>query len=229
MLRIFGASRKTPTASLAQTAAASPVNDQDLGAVATLNEVEISSKATAGLQPPTQDRSNQISPARTDKGGISSKSTAEILAVGLRLFVQSGYVTAMRPSDGTMLSRGVAAQPADLIELYATGCGPAPAAMDSGGGGPSNVRVSIGNMLADVRFAGRVGPGLYQINLVVPDLPGGDHPVIASVAGMSTPCQGLIKIGHPQATSCEAAGRYEDFMRKAIEEDAVLEGETAES
>ena len=47
--------------------------------------------------------------------------------------------------------------------------------------------------------------------------------MIVSVPGMST-CQGLLKIGNPLDTTSEPAGRYSCFMRKAIEEDAVVTG-----
>jgi uncharacterized protein (TIGR03437 family) len=37
-----------------------------------------------------------------------------------------------------------------------------------------------------VRFAGLTGAGLYQFNVVVPNLPSGDHDVVATVAGART-------------------------------------------
>ena len=67
-------------------------NNQDTAPVAILNKVETSNEVTAELQPTVP-----------------------------RLFVQSKYVAAVRASDGAILSRGVAAQPGEVIELDGTG------------------------------------------------------------------------------------------------------------
>jgi uncharacterized protein (TIGR03437 family) len=142
-----------------------------------------------------------------------------------RLFVQSNYVTAVRASDGAVLSRGVAAQPAEIVELYGTGFkNMVPGAVDSSTKPTSNlVRVSIGSIPAEVRFAGLVGPGLYQIDVVVPpDLPSGDYPVSVSVGAITTQGEGLMKIAQVQDASHETVGRYSEFVRKAIAEDALL-------
>ena len=41
---------------------------------------------------------------------------------------------------------------------------------------------------------GTVGPGLYQVNVTVPEgLADGDHPVIASVSGVSSSAGALLK------------------------------------
>jgi uncharacterized protein (TIGR03437 family) len=169
--------------------------------------------------------------AVTNKAETASMTTAKVPAVIPRLFVQSNYVAAVRASDGTILSRGVAARPTEAIELYGTGFGPSTSSADgevdsAGAGSTSNaVTVSIGGIRADVRFAGRVGPGLYQINVVVPaDLPSGDHPVIVSIAEMSTPCEALLKVARPSEVSLNPEGRYSCFARKAMEETAGLSG-----
>jgi len=57
------------------------------------------------------------------------------------------------------------------------------------------VTVTIGNTPATVLFAGLVGPGLYQINVVVPPtLADGDHAVVASVAGVNSQSGALLKV-----------------------------------
>jgi uncharacterized protein (TIGR03437 family) len=203
MLRIFGSLRQAPASSPQQVnALASTVSDRDSAPVAVTNPAETSSAMTAKLPP--------IVP---------------------RLFVQSNYVAAVRTSDGTVLSRGVAAKPADVIELYGTGFGPTTGSIDAGFDSTgaystsSQVTVRIGGILADVRFAGRVGPGLYQINVTVPaGLPSGDHPVIASFAGMSTQCEALLKIAKVSDLSPNPEGRYSCFVRKAMEGTTVPAG-----
>jgi uncharacterized protein (TIGR03437 family) len=47
-------------------------------------------------------------------------------------------------------------------------------------------QVTIGGMPATVSFAGIVGAGLYQLNVVVPNVGSGDQPLQASVSGATT-------------------------------------------
>lgn len=184
MLRIFGLSKQAPTSAPEQTSALMST-DRDRDPVP-----EVVTK-----------------PAKT-----SSKMTASVRPVVPRLFVQSDYVAAVRASDGAILSGGVAANPGDVIELYGIGFGTS-ALIEGEAGSAAKcstenpVAVSIGGITADVRFAGQVGPALYQINVTVPvGLSGGDHPVIASTAGMSTQSGALLKIAKASdaSTSPEA-------------------------
>jgi uncharacterized protein (TIGR03437 family) len=48
------------------------------------------------------------------------------------------------------------------------------------------VTVWIHNQPALVGYAGLISPGLYQVNITVPNLPDGDYPVVASVGGART-------------------------------------------
>ncbi len=43
---------------------------------------------------------------------------------------------------------------------------------------PSLPQVTIGGAPASVQYAGLIGPGLYQINVVVPQVPSGDSPIL---------------------------------------------------
>ena len=169
--------------------------------------------------------------AVTNKTNTASMMTAKVPPFIPRLFVQSNYVAAVRASDGSILSRGVAVLPGEVIELYGMGFGPTTSPMDGGVDSAdaystnNPVTVSIGGIRADVRSAGRVGPGLYQINVVVPaDLPGGDHPVIVSIAEMSTQCEALLKVAKPSEVSPSPEGRYSCFVRKVMEETTELVG-----
>ena len=46
------------------------------------------------------------------------------------------------------------------------------------------VSIRIGQAAAQVNYAGVTAVGVYQFNIVVPDLPDGDYPVRAGVAGV---------------------------------------------
>ena len=56
-------------------------------------------------------------------------------------------------------------------------------------------QVTIGGTSATVQFAGLIGPGLYQINVVVPSTAAnGDNQVIATYAGASSPIGAMIPV-----------------------------------
>jgi uncharacterized protein (TIGR03437 family) len=86
------------------------------------------------------------------------------------------------------------AKPGDIVQLFGTGFGPTNPAVPAGQvfrgaaplADPSQLTVKIGNVAAQVQFAGLTGAGLYQINVIIPDLPAGDQAVVATIAGNST-------------------------------------------
>jgi uncharacterized protein (TIGR03437 family) len=84
------------------------------------------------------------------------------------------------------------AQPGETILLYGTGFGPTnpslPTAqlVTTAAALANAVQVTIGGATATVVYAGLVGPGLYQLNVTVPNLPNGDAAVVASIGGVST-------------------------------------------
>jgi protocatechuate 3,4-dioxygenase beta subunit len=86
----------------------------------------------------------------------------------------------------------VPARPNDVLLLFGTGFGAtnpgsAPNQVVSSSLPTANaVRVQIHNQQAPVSFAGLVSAGVYQFNITVPDLPDGNYPVIAEVAGVRT-------------------------------------------
>lgn len=100
-------------------------------------------------------------------------------------------------ADGTFLAKdGLfptlatrAAKPGDSVLFFGTGFGTttpaAPTSMLVSAAAPLEraVVVRIGGEVAEVQFAGLVGSGLYQFNVVVPDLPPGDHEVEIFIDG----------------------------------------------
>jgi uncharacterized protein (TIGR03437 family) len=90
------------------------------------------------------------------------------------------------------------ARPGDTILLYATGLGPTNPEVPAGrlyqGAPPvrDTVRVRFGTTDAQVTFAGLSGfIGLYQINVVVPNVPDGDQQVVMTVGDQSSPAATL--------------------------------------
>ena len=94
-----------------------------------------------------------------------------------------------------LLGAGITTEPAtpgEVVELYATGFGPTSPATPTADlvSAPANlanaVKVTIGGMPANVSFAGLVSPGLYQLDVTIPNLPAGDATVTAQVGGVQT-------------------------------------------
>ena len=59
---------------------------------------------------------------------------------------------------------------------------------------PGQLTLKIGGVAADVRFAGLVGAGLYQFNVVVPGVTAGDQAVVAEIGGFSSQANKFITI-----------------------------------
>jgi uncharacterized protein (TIGR03437 family) len=86
------------------------------------------------------------------------------------------------------------ATPGEVLMIYGTGFGPAnppaPAGQLVDGApplaDPSLMRITIGGVPATVQYAGLVGPGEYQFNVVVPTLSDGDQPIVATIGGSTS-------------------------------------------
>ena len=146
----------------------------------------------------------------TNNGTASAVFTAQAQALSPSLFVFNGvpYVAATH-SNGSLIGptalypgSTTPAQPGEAVVLYANGFGPTSVTVVSGsmvqGGSLSpSPAIKIGGVTAEVQFAGLVGPGEYQFNVVVPStLADGDQPVTANYNGLSTQTGTLITIQH---------------------------------
>ena len=60
----------------------------------------------------------------------------------------------------------------------------------------ATIAVEIGAQSAAVQFPGLVAPGLYQFNLVIPQLPDGDATLVATIGGISTLADRVIAVQH---------------------------------
>ncbi|MCU1276429.1 MAG: peptidase fungalysin, partial [Bryobacterales bacterium] len=110
-------------------------------------------------------------------------------------------------ANTSVVASGVSAAPGDVISLYGTGFGPTnPAYLPGVFADPhlplpflttSPVTVTIGNVTVsggDISYAGLAfdAPGLYQVNVKVPNVPDGDQPVSVHVGNAVT--QGGVTI-----------------------------------
>jgi uncharacterized protein (TIGR03437 family) len=99
---------------------------------------------------------------------------------------------------------GTPAKPGEIIVLFGTGFGntqpsisatalvPAPLPLAR----PADLRVRIGGLDAAIVFAGLISPGVYQFNVVVPQIDDGDKPVVAELRGLLTRSDLLLPVQH---------------------------------
>jgi uncharacterized protein (TIGR03437 family) len=123
----------------------------------------------------------------------------EQLAPALFSMPGTNYVAALhadytyvRKADLSSSVKGMPAKPGESILIYGTGFGrtnpalPSVQLVTTPAILANSVRVTIGGVEAPVTYAGLVGPGLYQINATVPNVPDGDASVVAQIEGFQT-------------------------------------------
>ena len=172
---------------------------------------------------------NVLAPEATADGSVqvtvtNASGTSDAVTVDFRKLSPGFFqfpdenIAAVR-ADGALLGPSalingattIAAKPGDAILLFGTGFGPtspasAPNQVNAAPLSTTNsVRVQIHNQLVPVAFAGLISPGLYQFNVTVPDLPNGDYPVTAEVAGVRT--AKIVKLRIERQASAAVAPR----------------------
>jgi uncharacterized protein (TIGR03437 family) len=144
----------------------------------------------------------------TNNGAATAAFTAQAQALSPSFFVFGGgpYVAAVH-TNGNLIGpvtlyagSTTPAKPGEIIQLYANGFGPTDVPVVSGSKKQSGSLsplpvVKIGNNNAMVSFAGLVGPGEFQFNVVVPpNTPDGDQAITATYNGVTTQPGALITI-----------------------------------
>ena len=91
------------------------------------------------------------------------------------------------------------AKPGDTVLLFGTGFGPTTPPSPIGqliNPAPlaNPVTVRIGGVTANTQFAGIVGPGEYQFNVVVPNVPDGDNAVSIEIGGSFSQSNAFVTI-----------------------------------
>lgn len=144
-----------------------------------------------------------LPPGQTDLRVITSVGQSDPFKVTVAEFCPAAFmidqrfaiaVYADRSLSRTPSTAGRASKPGDLVSLYVTGLGPTSPAYREGEIPPgplptaNPVRVFIGNVQAEVSFAGLTTPGgLYQINLKIPVVPVGEQPLRIEVGQAKSP------------------------------------------
>ena len=141
--------------------------------------------------------------------GRSSAVTVQAQGLGPAFFMFDPegrkYVAAVH-ADGVYLGKpnlfaGLETRPAkpgESVLLFGTGFGETDPPVPPGElvGQPARlsrpVAIRVGGVPAAVAFAGLVSSGLYQFNITVPEVPDGDHAVVAEIAGFRTQPQAYI-------------------------------------
>ena len=137
----------------------------------------------------------------TTAQGKSNSLTAQKQQLAPAFFTIGGGYVAAQHADYTYVGKpgliaGVTTQPAkpgETILLYGTGFGPTSPPLPSAqlvttpAVLANSVQVTIGGVpVPHVDYAGLVEAGLYQFNVTVPNVPGGDAAVVAQIAGVQT-------------------------------------------
>ncbi len=116
-------------------------------------------------------------------------------------FTYGGNYVAAQHADYTPVGNlGTPAKPGETILIYGTGFGPTNPPIPSGylvtapAVLANSVQITIGGQAASVAYAGLVDAGLYQFNVVVPNIPNGDATVQAQIGGLQTQTGALITV-----------------------------------
>ena len=150
-------------------------------------------------------------PVQVTNGGIASApATVQAQAAAPSFFVFNGgpYV-AGEHANGSFLGpaslfSGITtpAKPGETVLLYANGFGATSTPVANGSAAQSGSlsplpAIKIGGISATVQFAGLVGPGEFQFNVVVPSTaPDGDNALTATYNGFTTQTGVMITIQH---------------------------------
>ncbi len=160
------------------------------------------------VQAPADTLSGSVQVVVANSAGASAPTTVQLQTALPGFFrLSDDYVIATDSSGGYVAPANLVtglitlpAKPQDTIVLWGTGFGPTNPVLNPGevvaNSSPlmNTVTVRIGQSTAQVLYAGITGAGLYQFNTVVPDLPDGDYPIVAEVAGVRTASIARLRI-----------------------------------
>jgi uncharacterized protein (TIGR03437 family) len=149
-------------------------------------------------QVPDDAKQGSVPVVVTTASGTKATSTVTLASTApswIPLYPTS-YAVAVIPYTSTTYGVGSKAQPlppGTVIELFGVGFGPTvttvPAGQAFSGADKTNTEpvVTVGGVAAKVNFSGLILGGLYQINIVIPQVAAGDQALVATINGVSTP------------------------------------------
>ncbi|MBY0505850.1 MAG: hypothetical protein K2X03_18180 [Bryobacteraceae bacterium] len=160
------------------------------------------------VQAPADSLSGSVQVVVSNANGTSAATSVQLQSVLPGFFrLSEDYITATDALGGYVappnLVSGLLTLPAksgDTITLWGTGFGPTNPGFTAGevitNARPlmNPVKIRVGQSPALVTYAGVTTAGVYQFNMVVPNLPAGDYPVRAEVAGVRTASVAKLRI-----------------------------------
>jgi uncharacterized protein (TIGR03437 family) len=153
--------------------------------------VEYVSPTQINVLAPDDAATGAVSVQVTANQQASNVGTAQLAQFSPAFFAGSGIVAAQH-ADYSLVSTANPAKPGEVIQLYGTGFGPTSPAVPTGQlvATPeplaNKVQISVGGADSSIQFSGLVGSGLYQFNVVIPDIGNGNAAVVASIGGLQT-------------------------------------------
>jgi len=99
---------------------------------------------------------------------------------------------------------GTPAKPGETIVVYGTGFGATQPAISATAlvtsplplANLQDLRIRIAGVDSAIAFAGLISPGLYQFNVVVPQVPDGDQTIVAELRGLLTRADLMVSVQH---------------------------------
>lgn len=180
--------------------------------------IQYVSPAQINIDAPDDGTTGPVNIVVMNGAGTSNTGTATRAALSPTLLSQSdfragstNYVVAQTPDFSTYIGPAnlvqgytfAAASPGSTVIIFATGCGPTTPATQAGVMAAQNsplalpYQMSIGGVTANVSFAGMVQGtvGLYQFNVVIPDVAAGDQAISLTVNGVANGQNLYITVG----------------------------------
>ena len=140
------------------------------------------------------------------QGSASAKFNITVHAAAPGLFTNLQGEAAAINADGSVNSAQHPAPAGSFVSVFFTGQGPVAKPVDDGATPPAGQIVAstmkasatIGGAAAEVQFAGLspLFPGVAQLNVKVPTLSSGNHPLILTIGGKASNSAQLVVSGH---------------------------------
>jgi uncharacterized protein (TIGR03437 family) len=193
---IFGSNLAGTTGS----ASAAPLPTTIAGTSVTVNgrpaPLVYVSPTQINFQTPYEISPGTASVVVTAAGSSSPSATVTVSASAPGIFQWASRRAVAQLPDGSLVEPAKPAQPGSVIVVYLTGQGALDKPIASGAAAPANplsqaalpVSATLGDKSADVLFAGLTPGfvGLLQVNLKVPAVGTGDHPLVITIGGVAS-------------------------------------------